>query len=211
MLQWNSKVLPGPVTVIGDTCSVLDDAWKLLADGEFSEWSSIVAQSQSQGRGQTRRQWHSPTGNLYAAIRLPAEEPFLSTAAAPALSSLIAVALESLGINVNIKWPNDLVVAHRGYAQKVGGILLEERNGSIIAGIGINLLHAPEPFLLRPNYAMRAGILELPESVKKWTSNGWKVSTDLNFTLVESLWVRLVSQMYFWYTKELPTPYFWRA
>ena len=44
-----------------------------------------------------------------------------------------------LGIETRIKWPNDLFYNTR----KIGGILVEQRESTIIAGIGINVASAP--------------------------------------------------------------------
>lgn len=46
---------------------------------------SVLALSQRSGRGQLGRNWVSPEGNVYAALRLPQSHPFTGTAAAPAV------------------------------------------------------------------------------------------------------------------------------
>ena len=107
-----------------------------------------------------RRRWHSPPGNVYAALRLPLTPPFATTAAAPAVAALLAGGLSEAGWPVRIKWPNDLVlVSPTGEARKVGGILLEERGGVLVAGVGINVLCPPSPDFLREGCAMRAASL----------------------------------------------------
>ncbi len=206
--QWHGSSLPAPVTLVGATGSVLDDAWNLVAAGAMPVWGSVLAQSQSAGRGQTRRQWHSPAGNVYAAWRLPMEGVFLSTAAAPALSALILMALQTLGVSLRLKWPNDLVLTDGMH--KVGGILIEEKQGVLIAGIGINLCEAAPESFLRKNHALSAGLLPPVKGLE----NGLTVLNNSEFctenAAAQRLWIHLVSHMYFCYKKKLLADASWK-
>ena len=56
------------------------------------------------------------------------------------------------GLRACIKWPNDLLVNGR----KIGGILLEQKGGRIMVGIGINLDSHPDDHLLRDDFAVPA-------------------------------------------------------
>ncbi len=202
---WTEQGVPAPVYVFGQVSSVLDAAWELVAQSALPEWGSVLAESQSMGRGQMRRHWHSPAGNVYAALRLPMQEPFATTAAAPALSAYIIKALRSLHCSLHLKWPNDLV--HQispTHAEKVGGILLEERDGVLLAGIGLNAAHAPKDDALRENYALSAGIL--PETVdinKHITLQNNDLFCHKNAT-TEPLWIYVVNRLYFCYENQLP-------
>ncbi|MBQ7585483.1 MAG: biotin--acetyl-CoA-carboxylase ligase [Desulfovibrionaceae bacterium] len=133
----------------GQVSSVLDVAARLLKNGHLAPFDSVVAKSQTQGRGQMRRTWFSPSGNVYAALRLPYEVPFCEDSAAPALGALLSQAFKLLGLEVKLKWPNDLVFELGGWPHKFGGILLEERRGTILAGIGLNYRFKPDPTYLR--------------------------------------------------------------
>jgi len=126
-----------------ETTSALDIAYELASRGMLNEWDSVLAQSQTEGRGQMRRKWISPPGNLYAALRLPPVAPFDSESAAIAMGALLANAISDFGCRIRLKWPNDLVLVNKDIPAKLGGILLEEKHGQIFAGIGINILHAP--------------------------------------------------------------------
>jgi BirA family biotin operon repressor/biotin-[acetyl-CoA-carboxylase] ligase len=97
----------------------------------------VAAEEQSAGRGRRGRRWHSAPGagitfSLGRRIRRPARE-------LPALSLVAGVAcieaLRALGVSqARLKWPNDLVAD----GAKLGGILVESRNGRAVIGIGIN-------------------------------------------------------------------------
>ncbi len=209
---WQWEGLPAPVFVCSEVTSVLDTAWELLAQEALPIWGSVLAESQSSGRGQTRRQWFSPTGNVYAALRLPMQDPFLSTAAAPALSAYIIHALQGLDCHLHLKWPNDLVLLfpHAQGACKVGGILLEERQGVLMAGIGINVSHAPTDNFLRENYALCAGLLPPTQGLNDMLIPINNSEFTFKKSLAEQLWLYLVNQLYFCYKKKLPLATAWR-
>ena len=111
-----------------------------LEGGEHGE--TVIAESQTQGRGRRGRTWVSPPGkNLYMSVIL---RPELPPQRAPELTFVAAVALaETLGeanVMAQIKWPND--VEFEG--KKLAGILTElhaepEKVNAVILGIGVNL------------------------------------------------------------------------
>ncbi len=202
------NILSVPVFHYDVLSSVLDVAHEHIAQNELPIWGSVLATSQTQGRGQLRRLWESPPGNLYAALRLPEEAPFTQEAAAPAVGALLAEVLCSLGLDVYLKWPNDIVVLHEGMPHKIGGILLEERGGRILAGIGINIVSAPSATVLRQNAAMPAGFLkELPEFKKDQFGNDLATSLP---ALPRSLWHVLVKKAFLTYREKSPYPMYWR-
>jgi BirA family biotin operon repressor/biotin-[acetyl-CoA-carboxylase] ligase len=47
---------------------------------------------------------------------------------------------EACGVEAQVKWPNDVVVAGR----KVAGVLLEADEDSVVCGIGVNVNGSPE-------------------------------------------------------------------
>jgi len=102
----------------------------------------LLVEGQSGGRGRRGREWRSPlAANLYLSLARRyagglARLGGLSLAAGVA----VAEALQSLGVAVQLKWPNDLVVDTR----KLGGLLVEgggEHAGPAraVVGLGINV------------------------------------------------------------------------
>ena len=134
--------------------STMDVAWTLFDRHEFPEWASVLADSQTTGRGQFHRSWVSETGNLFASVRLGnlAQHPAFPTFV-PALA--VSMALKSLGLDSEFKWPNDILVGRK----KIGGILVENRSGVMIAGIGINLTCSPPTEAMRDPRAFPPGHL----------------------------------------------------
>ena len=170
---------------LGEVSSTLDAAQALMAAGHLGPWESLQAVRQRNGRGQLRRQWLSPAGNIYATLRLPASEPFRGTEATPALSLMLAAAFAQWGLAVRVKWPNDLVVEKDGEARKIAGILMEERGGILSAGIGINVVWRPEPAALRAGAAMPAACL-----TEIWPGGAGRCPG------AERLWPLLVKSLY---------------
>ncbi len=205
-----------PIFVTPHTTSVLDDGWRLIQKGHVPVWGSVLAYSQTAGRGQSRRPWYSPVGNVFAAVRLPAEEPFTTLAAAPAMAALVLRAFSHMGMDLHLKWPNDIV--HRVLTQdgrenayKVGGILLEERGGDILAGIGLNSMFAPEKSFLRENFALPAHVLPLPKNEKLQIKQDNNEFFSEDIPLAERLWLHLVQYMLFCYNSQLSEAFDWKS
>ncbi len=133
------KYLPLSLHVFDTVASTNLTVWNLLEQGAVPG-CVVIATSQTAGRGQWGRQWSSPGGGLYLsvaiALQLEASHSYQLTLA---LCWGIAKQLQKCGVNVGIKWPNDLVLSSR----KLGGILTETKvhKGKItqaVVGVGIN-------------------------------------------------------------------------
>ncbi|AUT02696.1 biotin--[acetyl-CoA-carboxylase] ligase [Nostoc sp. CENA543] len=113
--------------------------WELISQGATAG-NVVIATQQTSGKGQWGRQWISQTGGLYLSVAI---NPHIAANASYQLTLATAWGithqLRQCGINVGIKWPNDLVLEGR----KLGGILTETKvnQGQItqaIVGVGIN-------------------------------------------------------------------------
>ena len=146
-----------PLHYFEETGSTNDEAAR-LAEAGAQEGTTIVAAAQTAGRGRMGRTWFSPAGaGLYASvvIRDPRAAPLLTLAAGVALAEAIRTAV---GLPVEIKWPNDLVIdSGLGRRRKVAGILTEGSSSAdgiqyVIVGFGINLLPVvfPSDIGIRP-------------------------------------------------------------
>lgn len=102
--------------------------------------SCITASEQTSGRGRFTRKWLSPRGNIYTTLFfvIPMESSYL-----PNLGQILAYSCASVlkkkGFEVEIKWPNDLLIEQK----KVAGILSEtlsmKESCGVVLGIGINV------------------------------------------------------------------------
>ena len=102
----------------------------------------VVAHQQSCGRGRQGKSWQNRLGEcLMFSLGWAFERPQHELGALALVAALACrQALHKLGVQAQIKWPNDLVVG----ADKLGGILIETvRSGGrsvAVIGIGINFV-----------------------------------------------------------------------
>lgn len=136
-------VSPGcRVTVLDSIDSTNDEATRRLAEDESTPFV-VIARQQTKGRGRLGRTWVSePNGNLYISFGL---RPAVPPAEMPTITPWIGVNLCDLltryaRVPAQVKWPNDLQIAHR----KMAGILTEaridaDRIRELVIGCGINV------------------------------------------------------------------------
>jgi BirA family biotin operon repressor/biotin-[acetyl-CoA-carboxylase] ligase len=120
---------------IGSTSDRLKD----LARTGAPEWTAVLAERQTGGRGREGRSWQSPPGGLYLSVLLrPRAEPVSLLPLAAGVA--VAEALSGFGAACELKWPNDVLASGR----KLAGILAEASSGSagvewVVLGIGVNV------------------------------------------------------------------------
>ena len=120
--------------------------------------SMVVADHQTAGRGRLDRRWEAPEGSALLVSYVLKPDLLLSLAAGVA-------AAEACGPEVSLKWPNDLLLDGR----KLGGILVELKDGKAVCGIGVNLTWAPEggAMLAQPRDAL---LDRLSGRLESWTA-----------------------------------------
>jgi biotin-[acetyl-CoA-carboxylase] ligase BirA-like protein len=109
----------------------------------------ITADKQLQGRGREGRAWKSGTCTWMGTIVFPTTKPIGVLAGySLAVGNAVARACCDLGVNVALKWPNDIVVVEANKIYKLGGILIEveecESHRFILVGIGLNVDGIPD-------------------------------------------------------------------
>lgn len=110
---------------------------------DLAEGTTVVADSQTAGRGRLQRQWFSPPGvNLYMSILLkPAVPPMLAPQLSLVAGAALLKAFHAHGLDdAVLKWPNDIVYKGR----KLAGVLCEMEAETdvihaVIIGIGVNV------------------------------------------------------------------------
>jgi len=134
--------------------SSTSDVAAAMADGGCDEGLVVVAEMQTAGRGRLGRAWTSPPGaGIYASCVFrpqPQVARLLTMAAGVAVAEGIAAAT---GLEVELKWPNDVHCSGR----KLAGILAERGAEHVVLGFGINVLHAVYP----PDVQARATSIEV--------------------------------------------------
>ena len=171
------KRFPVPLVHINETNSTNNYLQTLCARQQTEEFTTVVADFQTSGRGQRGNSWESAPGmNLtFSTVLYPsalkAREQFT-------LSMLIALSvydtLSTYAEGFSIKWPNDIYWKDK----KICGILIEnELEGTYllrcIAGIGVNINQehfvspAPNPVSLKQILGRETDKQEVLESILK--------------------------------------------
>lgn len=122
----------------------IDSTNKMAKDIAYSEEEGVVlvAEEQVLGRGRLGRAWESPKKKgIYFSIILKPQVPPSKIAKLTLIgAAAVSLALDEMGIDSQIKWPNDIVIN----GKKICGILTEmssELNmiNYVVLGIGINV------------------------------------------------------------------------
>lgn len=116
---------------------------KQLGEEGVPHGTLIVAGQQNAGRGRRGRAWESPSGvSIYMSIVL---RPEMVPVKAPMLTLVMALSAadslkECTGLDIQIKWPNDIILN----GKKLAGILTEMSTemdyiNHVVIGVGINV------------------------------------------------------------------------
>jgi BirA family biotin operon repressor/biotin-[acetyl-CoA-carboxylase] ligase len=144
--RWYGAVVLGPVERVDE----VDSTNRVLLDRARAgapEGIVLVADRQTAGRGRLDRRWVSPPGacllvSVLLRPTLPIEQVYLLSVCA-GLAARDACA-EVAGVEVGLKWPNDLVVDTDSGTAKLAGILAESvvsagRVEAVVVGMGLNV------------------------------------------------------------------------
>jgi len=144
------------VFVAGPCSSSMNLAWYFHRQNMLSEWDSVLVSRQLTGRGQLGREWVSPEGNIYGTLHVPASAVSGTDCLPVLVGYALITALKRMGVSAKLKWPNDLVIN----SKKVGGILIEDKGGVKMVGVGINLTSSPPKEALRSRNALPAACVK---------------------------------------------------
>ncbi|MCX6424376.1 MAG: biotin--[acetyl-CoA-carboxylase] ligase, partial [Actinobacteria bacterium] len=133
--------------LLATTGSTNTELAAVLAGGPVPEGTCVVAEHQSAGKGRQGRVWESPSGaGLWLSVVIdiaavaPVHRGLLPLAAGLAIADALS---EITGLEVMLKWPNDIVIdgpARDGSPgpRKLGGVLIEAADQAIV-GCGVNV------------------------------------------------------------------------
>jgi len=150
--QLNETLKHTPITATRafETIGSTNDEALAWADESAADYSMVISDEQTKGRGRFNRRWVTRPGSslAFSLILKPseAEIEYLSLFA-PLCGLAVHDALKSLfNIDPQIKWPNDILIER----QKCCGILVEaawtdNRPNAVVLGIGINITRDSVP------------------------------------------------------------------
>jgi len=121
---------------------------KKLAEEGASHGTLAVAEFQTAGRGRFERRWTAKEGSsiMMSLILRPEFSPQYASMLTLVMGLSVAQAVRETGVEVSIKWPNDVVVSRK----KICGILTEMKLSGkeiqhVVIGVGINVAQEEMP------------------------------------------------------------------
>jgi BirA family transcriptional regulator, biotin operon repressor / biotin---[acetyl-CoA-carboxylase] ligase len=150
-IAWDWVGVKGYLRVSSTNSEALEQARKGAAGGTL-----VYAEEQAAGRGRKDRIWFSPPGlGLYLSVILRPTQPIqfwpllthaASVALVETLKNLPDLQLNSKPLDLDLKWPNDVLIS----GKKCAGILLETtllegESHAAIVGLGINVHQGSVP------------------------------------------------------------------
>ncbi|MDV9201885.1 biotin--[acetyl-CoA-carboxylase] ligase, partial [Streptomyces sp. Wh19] len=128
--------------VVETTGSTNSDLARRAAAG-LDEGTVLIAEEQTAGRGRLDRTWTAPArSGLFLSVYLkPGDVPAERWGWLPLLTGVAAATglARSAGVDMALKWPNDLLVTVEGAERKAGGILAERAGDGVVVGMGVNV------------------------------------------------------------------------
>jgi BirA family biotin operon repressor/biotin-[acetyl-CoA-carboxylase] ligase len=147
--EWQQEWRLPELHIFAVTTSTNDVARERVLAGA-SAGTTVMAESQSAGRGRSGRPWSDVHGKsvMLSVVMRSAARHVDPTVMPIRVGLAVARAIEAVShVRVLLKWPNDLVLAT---GAKLGGILCEGAVANdaswLVAGIGINALQEPHEF-----------------------------------------------------------------
>ena len=148
-LEQHLSSLPLSAIRYYETIGSTNDEALAWAAQDAPDFSLILADEQTSGRGRMDRKWFTPSGSALA-MSLILHPTTIERAHPSRTTGLLALSLaeslSKLGLAPQIKWPNDVLLGGR----KVAGILVEsswlgDRLEALVLGMGVNVLEASIP------------------------------------------------------------------
>ncbi|ORA79579.1 biotin--[acetyl-CoA-carboxylase] ligase [Mycobacterium malmoense] len=133
--------------VVEQTGSTNADLLARAAAGTDVAGAVLIAEHQTAGRGRHGRGWSaSPRAQVTMSVGVSVVDVpatgwgWLSLATGVAVVDAVAPLLAGTGVEVGLKWPNDVLADGR----KLAGILAEVARPVVVIGLGLNVTQAPE-------------------------------------------------------------------
>ena len=170
--NWLSDLPIGEIQYFSQVSSTNDIALNWVNKGA-KDFSLVIANEQTAGRGRGNRKWFT-TANAaiaFSIILIPSQFPLSHLTRISALGSLaVCIALERLSsdLSVSMKWPNDVLINNK----KTAGVLVEaswtaNKPDYIVLGIGVNITPDAIPPTEMLQFPATCVNMELPREVNR--------------------------------------------
>jgi BirA family transcriptional regulator, biotin operon repressor / biotin---[acetyl-CoA-carboxylase] ligase len=135
--------------VVEQTGSTNTDLLARAAAGTDVAGAVLIAEHQTAGRGRHGRGWSAaPRAQITMSVGVSVADPvgvpadkwgWLPLATGVAVVDAVAPLLEGTGLELGLKWPNDVLAG----GAKLAGILAEVARPVVVIGVGLNVTAAP--------------------------------------------------------------------
>lgn len=135
--------------VVDETGSTNADLLARAASGADLAGAVLIAEHQTAGRGRQGRGWSAtPRTQITMSVGVSVVDVptagwgWLPLATGVAVVDTVAPLLD--GVEVGLKWPNDVLAGPPGTPGKLAGILAEVARPVVVIGLGLNVFEAPD-------------------------------------------------------------------
>ena len=113
------------------------EIFDMLKQNQAKSGDAIIADQQTAGRGRRGNNWISNPGESITCSIIIKDEDDSLVKKLPLISGIAIIkGIKQLTkLDCNLKWPNDILLD----SKKIGGILIEKKDGHFIIGIGLNV------------------------------------------------------------------------
>jgi BirA family biotin operon repressor/biotin-[acetyl-CoA-carboxylase] ligase len=137
--------------VVEQTGSTNADLLARAAAGTDITGAVLIAEHQTAGRGRHGRGWSaSPRAQITMSVAVSVVDVpttgwgWLSLATGVAVVDAVTPLLQGTGMELGLKWPNDVLAGPPDSKGKLAGILAEVARPVVVIGLGLNVTQAPE-------------------------------------------------------------------
>ena len=118
---------------------------ELIKQNRVTAPYAVVANTQTNGVGSRDNSWKGMDGNLFLSFAIKLKDlpkDLKLESSSIYFSYILKETLSELESSVWLKWPNDFYIDDK----KIGGMITNIVNETIICGVGLNIFKAPENF-----------------------------------------------------------------
>jgi BirA family biotin operon repressor/biotin-[acetyl-CoA-carboxylase] ligase len=137
--------------VVEQTGSTNADLLARAAAGTDIAGTVLIAEHQTAGRGRHGRGWSaSPRAQITMSVAVSVVDVpatgwgWLPLATGVAVVDAVTPLLQGTGMELGLKWPNDVLAGPSDSKGKLAGILAEVARPVVVIGLGLNVTQAPE-------------------------------------------------------------------
>ena len=135
-----TKKIARKIEYIRTTDSTNETIYKMFQNNTIKANNALITDNQTAGKGRRGNTWFSSNGKSLTFSFIIKDDNDLLIKKIPLISgiAIIEAIKKMTNIECQLKWPNDILYN----SKKLGGVLIEKKEGHFIVGIGLNVNEA---------------------------------------------------------------------